>query len=247
MPKVINVRNNPKGPYVYIGRPEQNGYPLHFGNPFLMNAESERDLVCYQFDAWITNGYTLMGSGSRQEWVIDNLILLHGKDLGCWCTPKRCHGDTLLKLAPNTGGRPVFRVIVAGGRDFSDYQLPESKLDSILEKKVGSHFVVILSGQARGADTLGESYAERHRHDIVRFPAYWKLQGRRAGMIRNAAMRRYADAAVVFWDGGSKGTAEMIAGCRHDNIPLRIISYRKPSDEMEYGIDPNGGEYFGAK
>ena len=219
MPKVINVRNN-KGPCVYVGRPEQNGYPLHFGNPFLMGSESKRDAVCDRFDEWLFNNHYGVEI-KRREWIHKNMILLQGRDLSCYCAPKRCHGDTLLELA--AAYRPVFRVIVAGGHDFSDYQMLEQRLDRILGKKADECQIVVLSGLAHGADALGVGYAGKRGYRIAQFPA----QGKDAEMIRDAAMRNYADAAVVFWNGESSDISEMVEGCKRDNIPLRVISYRK--------------------
>ena len=45
------------------------------------------------------------------------------------------------------------KIIVAGGRDFSDYMLLKEKLDYVL--KFGEFEIV--SGKASGADTLGDA------------------------------------------------------------------------------------------
>ena len=50
----------------------------------------------------------------------------------------------------------MFKVIVAGGREFSDYQLLSSTLDRLLSRKSD---VEIVSGAARGADSLAIRYA----------------------------------------------------------------------------------------
>lgn len=47
------------------------------------------------------------------------------------------------------------RIIIAGGRMFTDYELLEQKVDEILRN---IDEPVIISGGARGADTLGEKY-----------------------------------------------------------------------------------------
>ena len=61
-----------------------------WGNPFVMRGEHERDLVCDQFEQ-----YALWRLTIDPHW----LQPLKGKNLGCWCAPKRCHAETLLRLA----------------------------------------------------------------------------------------------------------------------------------------------------
>lgn len=60
-----------------------------WGNPFPLTSESRRDEVCNLYESYMT---LLLQSGGRN---INELI--HAKRLGCWCKPKRCHGDFLKK------------------------------------------------------------------------------------------------------------------------------------------------------
>ena len=83
------------------------------------------------------------------------------------------------------------KVIVAGGRDFNDYELLKSKLDYILQNKLPD--VEIVSGAARGADSLGERYAKENNLGLHRKPADWDTYGKSAGYRRNAEMADYAD------------------------------------------------------
>jgi Domain of unknown function (DUF4326) len=75
---------------IYVGRPTK------WGNPYGMGLESRRDLVCDQYDQYIATR------------LINDLLTekdfkeLEGKNLMCFCAPKRCHADTLLKLAAMT-------------------------------------------------------------------------------------------------------------------------------------------------
>jgi len=61
-----------------------------WGNPFIMHTEEERDAVCDQFEL-----YALWRLTIEPHWL-DPLI---GHNLGCWCAPKRCHAETLMRLA----------------------------------------------------------------------------------------------------------------------------------------------------
>lgn len=106
--------------------------------------------------------------------------------------------------------KEIFKVIVAGGRDFNDYNLLKTKLDRILCNKRNTHQICILSGKATGADSLGERYAHENGFQVLSFPANWNLYGRQAGVKRNAEMANEANALIAFWDGESHGTKHMI-------------------------------------
>lgn len=115
-----------------------------------------------------------------------------------------------------------YYVIVAGGRDFNNYPMLEEKLFKLFSNKL---HVVIISGMAKGADSLGEQYARKHNCVISYFPALWSQHGTRAGFIRNEEMAKVADACVCFWDGKSTGTKHMIDTAKKYNLALRVIRY----------------------
>lgn len=89
--KVINMRDNPSALNFAIRVDRQGKY----GNPFVMKTEDERDDVCDKFEKYA-------------EWRLliepDWLDALRGQDLACWCAPKRCHADTLMRLANRRTG-----------------------------------------------------------------------------------------------------------------------------------------------
>ncbi|MDW7677745.1 MAG: DUF2493 domain-containing protein [Bacillota bacterium] len=114
----------------------------------------------------------------------------------------------------------MFRVIVAGSRNFSNFRLLEEKLDKLLRTK---HAPMILSGAAPGADRLGEKYAAKRGFPLIRYPAQWSRYGIQAAKIRNAQMAEEADAVVVFWDGKSSGSRHMIQLADRKKLPLRVI------------------------
>lgn len=121
------------------------------------------------------------------------------------------------------GGREeLFKVIVAGSRDFTNYELLKMKLDSLLKNK---YEVIIVSGAARGADQLGERYEKEKGFKISSHPANWDAFGKSAGYIRNEEMAKEADALVAFWDGVSKGTKHMIDLAHKHGIQVRIVRY----------------------
>lgn len=72
---------------IYIGRPSK------FGNPFAIGKDGTREEVIEKYKEWITNGDGM--------YLLKDLHELEGKVLGCWCTPKACHGDVLIELLQN--------------------------------------------------------------------------------------------------------------------------------------------------
>ena len=117
----------------------------------------------------------------------------------------------------------MFRVIIAGGRKFNNYSLLKEKCDNILSNV--NDRIAIVCGCAYGADLLGEKYAKEKDYIVHYYPANWKLYGKGAGMIRNKEMAENAEALIVFWDGESKGTKNMIEIAKNKNLKVRIINY----------------------
>ena len=118
------------------------------------------------------------------------------------------------------------RVIVAGGRDFKDYDLLKERLDKILENYEN---IEIVSGHAKGADMLGEQYAAEKGLDLAVFPADWKKNRVRAGFIRNSQMIEYAceetPLVIAFWNGESHGTKDTIEKAKEKDITVFIEEY----------------------
>jgi hypothetical protein len=113
----------------------------------------------------------------------------------------------------------MFKLIIAGSREFNNYSFLKDKIDFLLKNVVED--VEIVSGAARGADTLGEQYARENNLNVKLFPADWS-KGNSAGFIRNEEMAKYANACVVFWMNNSKGTKHMIDLSQKHNLKLRI-------------------------
>jgi len=141
------------------------------------------------------------------------------------------------------------RVIIAGGREFDNYDLLVENAVGIIarlagqntEKKftsTGFEYVVpvdkiyeIVSGCAKGADQLGEKFAKEFKFILKQFPADWDKFGKSAGYKRNEQMALYAkeDAnlgvLIAFWDGSSKGTKHMIDLANKNGLKVYVINY----------------------
>ena len=133
------------------------------------------------------------------------------------------------------------RIIVAGSRDFKDYQLLRDTLmdylDFMDDKDVVDNpsQVKFISGTAKGADTLGEQFAYTYEYDVKRFPADWNTYGKSAGYRRNAEMAKYASEAygvlIAFWDGKSKGTKHMIDLAKRYGLEVHVVNYKEKLNE----------------
>ncbi len=138
----------------------------------------------------------------------------------------------------------MLRVIVAGNRTFDNYALMKEQLDYYLQNVLPN--VIIISGKAKGADILGERYAAERELSVVKFPADWKdiyapgavakrnqygVYNSAAGHIRNGKMAKFAakhgkGLLVAFWDGNSRGTANMIEAANRYELQVRIINWK---------------------
>lgn len=122
-------------------------------------------------------------------------------------------------------------VIVAGGRDFNNYQLLSDKLDHLLSS-VDKKDVILIVGGAKGADTLGKQYAEDNGINYQVMNADWDTHGKKAGVLRNIEMAKVANALVAFWDGESSGTKHMIEEARRKDLKVRVIYYKMLAQDV---------------
>lgn len=118
----------------------------------------------------------------------------------------------------------MIKVIIAGTRDFNDYALLKKDVDYFLQD-FNPNKIEIVSGNARGADKLGERYAKEHNLPVKLFPANWDKYGKRAGYLRNQEMANYSDMLIAFWDEKSKGTRHMIDIAKKQGLTVIVVGY----------------------
>lgn len=82
---------------------------------------------------------------------------------------------------------------------------------------------VIVSGGARGADTLAATEARRRGLAVIEFLPDYVRFGRGAPLIRNRQIVAACDRLVAFWDGKSRGTAYTIREARKNGKQVQII------------------------
>ena len=116
----------------------------------------------------------------------------------------------------------VKRVVVAGSRNYHNYQEAKIFIDFCVQNIRKEYVLVFVSGGCRGADLLGERYAAENGFQIQRYHADWERFGKGAGPKRNLRMAEVGDYIICFWDGYRKGTQSMIQYASQMGKPLRV-------------------------
>ena len=107
--------------------------------------------------------------------------------------------------------------IICGGRNYTP-KVGNSSIEDDYKYLDSMHFRFniqeIVSGCAKGADTLGEEWAKSRKIKTTRFPAEWDKYGVGAGTLRNTkmihyVMNHYHRPIVIAFPGGV-GTQHMM-------------------------------------
>ena len=123
------------------------------------------------------------------------------------------------------------RVAVVGSRSVLDQDLVNYHLDKLLLPCGGENGdeVIIVSGGAIGADTLGREWAKINNKDFILFKPYHLIDDQAAYhpryfFIRNKQIIDNSDMVIVFWDGKSKGTTDAMKRARKASKELIVIT-----------------------
>ena len=130
------------------------------------------------------------------------------------------------------------KVIIAGGREFRDYDFLQHACDAILLREAYKD-VIVISGCAPGADTLALQYARERGFKYEEHPADWtdlshpdaiirtsKNGGKYdllAGKRRNTKMSEIGDVLIAFWNHRSGGTADMIDKASRRKLKVHVV------------------------
>ena len=128
------------------------------------------------------------------------------------------------------------RVLVCGSRDFSDRSLVDAKLDEVRER-LGGIPMRVISGAARGADTLAADWARRHGVPCDEYPAEWDRYGKSAGYRRNERMLAEGQPhlVVAFPQGASRGTRMMMDIAARAKVAVEEIDPRSRTTLTDTG------------
>jgi len=97
------------------------------------------------------------------------------------------------------------KVLICGSRNINNPALISRAVE-----QSGMNPTHIISGGARGVDTLARRYARSAGIEFTEYLADWDKYGKRAGFLRNITMIGVSDAVIAIWDGESRGTKHSI-------------------------------------
>jgi len=112
------------------------------------------------------------------------------------------------------------KIAIIGSRTFNDYELLVSTMESYKD-----YISVIVSGGAKGADSLGERWAKENNIETDIYYPDWDKYGKKAGFLRNKQIVENSDGVIAFWDGESKGTQHSFRLCDELEIPIKIVKF----------------------
>lgn len=108
------------------------------------------------------------------------------------------------------------KLLVCGGRDYSDRETVFSRLDSIHAKR---NITLLIEGGATGADSLARAWGRSRGVHVATIHALWETSGRGAGPQRNAAMLSLSPDGVLTFPGG-RGTANMVQQAKDAGVKV---------------------------
>lgn len=100
--RIFNMRDCSNPDAIYVGRPSP------YGNLFEIGPDGDRDAVCDKFESWLM----LPEQAKLRQQIRQDL---KGYDLICWCSPKRCHAESLRKVALSDSDDQLFRRVSLDG------------------------------------------------------------------------------------------------------------------------------------
>ena len=113
------------------------------------------------------------------------------------------------------------KLLIAGSRSIEEFDLSEY---------IPTETTLIISGGAKGIDTIAEEYATKHKiSKLILYPDYARF-GKAAPLKRNEEMVNIADEILIIWDGSSKGTAYTVKYAKKCGKAVRVITAFSPSD-----------------
>lgn len=105
------------------------------------------------------------------------------------------------------------RVAIVGSRNLS--------VD--IGKYIPKNITALVSGGAKGIDTLAERWADRNNIPKLIIKPDYDTYGRSAPIRRNRTIVENADFVLAIWDGKSRGTKFTIDYAKERGIPVQIV------------------------
>jgi YspA, cpYpsA-related SLOG family len=116
------------------------------------------------------------------------------------------------------------KVLICGSRDWSDESVIGARIDHLKRDVTVPWDVLIIVGDASGADAIAYRLAFNAGMRVKTFWADWEKYGARAGPLRNRQMLdANPDRVIAFWDGISRGTKDTITEAEKRGIFVEIV------------------------
>ena len=115
------------------------------------------------------------------------------------------------------------RIGIVGSRYFTDLKLMMKVIKYNMRDR--EEITQIVSGGAKGADTLAERYAEGKGIETKVFLPDWDTHGKKAGFLRNIDIVQNSDLVFAFWDGISAGTKHSIDLCKKYKVECIVTKF----------------------
>lgn len=118
---------------------------------------------------------------------------------------------------------------VVGSRNLTDDKLVYANLTALINSLIKYHVIsnwssiIILSGKARGIDSIARQYAIDHNLTDVNILPDWKKYGKSAGFKRNYYIVYHSDRIIAFQKNNSRGTQNSINHAANLYIPCHVI------------------------
>ncbi len=210
MTTVVNIRTHRYD--VYIGR-EGHGHDGYWGNPYSITCDGGRERVIALYREYFLKRLRVDPEFARR------IMELKGKRLGCFCAPKPCHGDVIVRYLES-----IMKVVVCGSRDWNDIVIIRDRLVRLQDQFPDA---TIIEGGCDGADIMARRVSIAIGLDLVEFPANWTKHDKAAGPIRNIKMLDTKPSLVIAFHNDlskSKGTKHIVDEARKRGIEVEVIS-----------------------
>jgi hypothetical protein len=114
---------------------------------------------------------------------------------------------------------------IVGSRDFTDYDWFTQQVEQILNEwdTETESIKCIISGGARGVDSLAKRYATEHDIKLIEFPADWQKFGKSAGPKRNTQIVEACDHLIAFPSKEGRGTQDSIAKAEKAGVVTHVV------------------------
>lgn len=120
------------------------------------------------------------------------------------------------------------RVGIVGSRDYPDLDLVRSY---VLHELADDD--VVISGGARGVDTVAEQAARERGLEVIIFKPDRERWGARAYAMRNREVVEASDRLVAFWDGRSPGTLMTLRMAKQAGKPCKVRGETRQGELFE--------------